>query len=52
MLLGCVLIYSTMFTTGYFIYGETTKAFALLGLCALSGGLLIMVWKRIKGKVL
>jgi Na+/proline symporter len=52
MLLGCVLIYSTMFTTGYFIYGETTKAFALLGLCVLSGGLLIMVWKRIKGKVL
>jgi Na+/proline symporter len=52
MLLGCVLIYSTMFTTGYFIYGETTKALALLGLCVLSGGLLIMVWKRIKGKVL
>lgn len=52
MLLGCVLIYSTMFTTGYFIYGQTTKAFALLGLCVLSGGLLIVVWKRIKGKVL
>ena len=52
MLLGCVLIYSTMLTTGYFIYGETTKAFALLGLCALSAILLIIVWKRIKGKVL
>lgn len=52
MLLGCVLIYSTMFTTGYFIYGETTKAFVLLGLCVLSAVLLIIVWKRIKGKVL
>ncbi len=26
MLLGCVLIYSCMFTTGYGIYGETTLA--------------------------
>lgn len=52
MLIGCVLIYSTMFTTGYFIYGETRKATILLGVCIISAIALIIVWKRIKGKVL
>ncbi|RMB63913.1 Na+:solute symporter [Dokdonia sinensis] len=52
MLIGCVLIYSTMFTTGYFIYGETTKAIILLGVCIVSAIALIIVWKRIKEKVL
>jgi hypothetical protein len=41
-----------MFTTGYFIYGETTKAFALLATCVVSGIILSQIWKRIKGKVL
>jgi Na+/proline symporter len=52
MLVGCVFIYSAMFTTGYFIYGETTKAFALLATCIVSGIVLSQIWKRIKGKVL
>jgi SSS family solute:Na+ symporter len=52
MLVGCVFIYSAMFTTGYFIYGETTKAFTLLATCVVSGIVLSRVWKRIKGKVL
>lgn len=52
MLVGCVFIYSAMFTTGYFIYGETTKAFALLATCIVSGLILSQIWKRIKGKVL
>ncbi|MEP0264914.1 sodium:solute symporter family protein [Dokdonia sp.] len=52
MLIGCVFIYSAMFTMGYFIYGETTKAFALLATCIISGFILSRVWKKIKGKVL
>ncbi len=52
MLVGCVFIYSAMFTTGYFIYGETTKAFVLLATCIASGIVLSQIWKRIKGKVL
>ncbi|MFC4635962.1 sodium:solute symporter family protein [Dokdonia ponticola] len=52
MLVGCVFIYSAMFTTGYFIYGESTKAFALLATCVVSGIVLSQIWKRIKGKVL
>lgn len=52
MLIGCIFIYSAMFTMGYFIYGEITNALILLSICLVSGGLLIRVWKKIKGKVL
>ena len=52
MLLGIAFIYSAMFTTGYFIYGEYSKAFSLMAVSIISGLLLIKVWKRIKGKVL
>lgn len=52
MFIGCVFIYSAMFTTGYFIYGEITKALILLLICLISGGLLTRVWKKIKGKIL
>lgn len=51
MLLGCVLIYGLLFTTGYFIYGQLTNALIGLSICLISGGLLISVWKKIKGKV-
>ena len=49
MLLGCVSIYSAMFTTGYFIYGQTTKALVLLGVCLVSGFLLLRVWRKMRG---
>lgn len=52
MLIGCVLIYSTMFTTGYFIYGQFANAFTGVVICVVSAILLIIVWKKIKGKVL
>lgn len=52
MLLGCVMIYSTMFSTGYFIYGEHHLAFPLLGLALVSAFLLVKIWKKIKVNVL
>ena len=52
MLLGCMLIYSCMFATGYWIYGETTLAISLTISAILSGYLLIRTWKKIKTKVL
>ncbi|MBE14640.1 MAG: Na+:solute symporter [Cytophagaceae bacterium] len=52
MLLGCVFIYRIMFTVGHFIYSQYTTALLLLGLCIVSGVLLIVVWKRVKSKVL
>ena len=52
MLLGCALIYSTMFSTGYLIYGNYNLAFPLLGLALVSGYLLLKIWKKIRVNVL
>ena len=52
MLVGCVFIYSIMFTTGNFIYGEYSNAFILLGVVIISGFTLIKLWKKIKANIL
>ena len=52
MLLACVLIYSCMFATGYYIYGEYSKAMILTGLIVVSGFFLIRIWKKIRANVL
>ena len=52
MLLGCVLIYSCMFTTGYWIYGETTLAISTTITAIVSGYLLIRTWSKIKATAL
>ncbi len=52
MLLGVALIYSIMFATGYWIYGETTLALILTGVSVLSAFLLIKAWNRMKGNLL
>lgn len=52
MLVGCVLIYSVMFATGHFIYGEYTSALALSGLAIVSAFILIKLWKKIKANIL
>ncbi len=52
MLMGCVLIYSCMFATGYWIYGYTLKASILTGVAIISGLLLARVWNKMKGTIL
>lgn len=52
MLLGCVLIYSIMFATGYWIYGRTTSALVLTGIAFVSAFLLIKAWNRMKENIL
>ncbi len=52
MLIGCVLIYSIMFATGYWIYGRTTPALVLTLVAGISGFLLIKAWNRMKGDIL
>lgn len=52
MLVGCVLIYSVMFATGHFIYGEYISALALSGLAIVSAFILIKLWKKIKANIL
>lgn len=52
MLLGCVLIYSCLFATGYWIYGEITLAISTSISAIVSGYLLIKIWNQIKATVL
>ena len=52
MLLGCVLIWSIMFATGYWIYGRTTSAMVLTGVAIVSAVLLIKAWNRMKAHIL
>ena len=52
MLLGCIMIYSIMFSTGYFIYGSYKLAIPLLGSAIISGLYLIKVWKKIRVNIL
>jgi len=52
MLVGCVLIYSVMFATGHYIYGEYTSALTLSVLAIASTLVLIRLWKKIKANIL
>lgn len=52
MLLGVALVYSTMFATGYWIYGRTTSAIVLSAVALISGLLLIKTWGRMKENIL
>ena len=52
MLLGCILIYSCLFSTGYWIYGETTMAISTTISAVISGYLLTRIWKKVSAKIL
>jgi len=52
MLLGCVLIYSCMFATGYYIYGDYNIALPMTITAIISGYLLIRIWKKIRTNIL
>ena len=52
MVLGCVLIYTCMFATGYWIYGDITLAITLTVIAIVSGVLLAKVWNRMKENIL
>lgn len=52
MLLGSVLIYSCMFATGYWIYGEYTYAIGLTISAIISGWILSRIWIKIRTTIL
>ena len=52
MLLGCGLIYSIMFATGYWIYGQYITASTFTMSSLIFGIFLIKIWKKIKVRVL
>ncbi len=52
MLLSCVLIYSCLFATGFWIYGDYTQAIILTSLVIVSSIFLIKLLKKIKSTIL
>ncbi|MGM5468960.1 sodium:solute symporter family protein [Flavobacteriaceae bacterium LMO-SS05] len=52
MLLGCVLIYSCMFATGYWIYGDYKYAILFTVASVVSAYLLAKIWRKIKTVIL
>ncbi|WP_420571006.1 sodium:solute symporter family protein [Kordia sp.] len=51
MLIAMIFIYSIMFATGYWIYGETTLALTLTIVALSSGFILTRLWKKIRASV-
>lgn len=47
MILAMILIYSIMFATGYWIYGDFYYALALTALAIISGFFLVRMWKKL-----
>lgn len=47
MFLGCILVYTTLFATGSWIFGNNTDASILSVVVLISGFLLYKLWKRI-----
>jgi Na+/proline symporter len=48
--LGSVLVYSTLFATGYFIYGRIPAAIGLTAVALGTGAMLLLAWKRLQQK--
>ena len=52
MLLGCLMIYSIMFATGYFLYGKYQLALPLSVITLVSAYFLVKAWKKIRVRIL
>ena len=46
MLLGVVFVYTSLFATGYVIYGNMTGALVLIGIALLSGISIFALWRK------
>ncbi|MDH3650467.1 MAG: hypothetical protein OEQ53_12350, partial [Saprospiraceae bacterium] len=51
MLLGCLLVYSTLFATGKWLFGETGVAAALTVLAVVAAVLLIRLWRKLGTRI-
>ncbi|MBT8286952.1 MAG: Na+:solute symporter [Bacteroidia bacterium] len=52
LIVGCILIYSLMFATGNWIYGQYSDATLLSVLALISAFILVRLWKKIKATIL
>jgi SSS family solute:Na+ symporter len=51
MLLGCIVVYGTLFATGFWLYGEWTYATLTTTIVLVAAFLLLKVWKKLKFQV-
>jgi hypothetical protein len=49
MVLGSMLVYATLFATGYWIYGETTPAVISTVIAVISAIGIILTWNKVSG---
>ena len=47
MVLGCIVVYSALFATGYWLYARLLPALVFTGIAVGSGVLLAVMWKRV-----
>jgi solute:Na+ symporter, SSS family len=52
MLVGTALVYSLLFATGKFLFGDTTIAIVLLVVAIISAYLLIRLWKKVGQEII
>lgn len=45
MVIGCALVYSALFATGFWLYGERMSAAGLSGVAVVCAGLLLKLWR-------
>jgi solute:Na+ symporter, SSS family len=50
MLLGCVMVYAALFSTGQFIYDKPMKGWILFGVVIVSGLALMCTWRSIQSQ--
>jgi hypothetical protein len=48
MVFGCLAVYSTLFATGNWLYGNDVLAFVLSVVALISGAFLIIFWNKIR----
>jgi hypothetical protein len=49
MVFGCLAVYSTLFATGNWLYGNDVLAFVLSVVALISGAFLVKFWNKIRG---
>jgi len=47
MVIGCVSIYTALFATGYWLYGEKTLSLVLAGVSVVAAGFIFMNWNKL-----
>lgn len=48
MIVGTFMVYSALFSTGFFIYGEMVSGIVAAIVAVIGGGIILMSWKKLK----